>query len=294
MSGARRPAWLAAAPLLFVLLWSGGFTAVKLCLPHTGPLTLQVVRYAAVVVLLLPLWLLLRPALPDRATLWHLLRMGLVLQFGYFAATNLALAHGMGAGGVALIVAFQPVLVALLAPAVAGDAPMGTRGWVGLALGLAGAAMVIMAGQMVRGGDALSYLFALAALGLMAASALLERRHGRGCDPVTANLVMGAVALVASIPLAFALEDMHVDWTAQFLAGLAYLVLVSSLVSLSLLFLMLRHGEAARASSVFFLVPPVAAGVAWAVLGEAMTAPAILGTLVAAGGVALAMRAARR
>ena len=62
---APRPAWLPAAPFLFVGLWSGGFTAIKLCLPHVEPMTLQVLRYVTVVALLLPLWLILRPARPD-------------------------------------------------------------------------------------------------------------------------------------------------------------------------------------------------------------------------------------
>lgn len=284
-----RPAWLGAAPFLFVSLWSGGFTAVKLCLPHTDPLTLQVVRYAAVVALLLPIWLALRPPRPDRATLWHLVRIGLVLQFGYFAAMNLAMGHGMSAAAIALIIGLQPVMVALLAPLVTADGPLGPRGWAGLALGLAGAGLVILSGDAVRGGDAVSYVFAALALALMTASALMERRGGRPCHPVTANLVMCAVALVATTLLAVPLVPLRVEWAPAMIAGLAYLVLVNSLISLSLLFAMLRHGEAARASAVFFLVPPVAAAMAWGVLGEAMSALAIAGTALATAGVALAM-----
>lgn len=288
MSGRPRPpAWLPVAPFLFVLLWSGGFTAVKLALPHAEALTIQVLRYLCVVALLLPLWLALRPPRPDAATLRHLLRMGLVVQFGYFAAMNLAQQHGMGPGAVALIIGLQPVLVALLAPALCGDAPVGRRGWAGLGLGLVGAGMVIVSGSGLAAGGWLGLLFAVLALALMAAGALMERRGGRPCDLVTANLVMCAVALAATLPVAWLTETMRVDWQPGLFAGLAYLVLVNSLVSLSLLFLMLRHGEAARASTVFFLVPPVAAGIAWLVLGAAMTPLAIAGTAVAAAGVAL-------
>ncbi|MBY0336724.1 MAG: DMT family transporter [Acetobacteraceae bacterium] len=283
-----RPAWLPAAPFLFVALWSGGFTAVKLCLPHTGALTLQVARYLAVLALLLPLLVALRPPRPDRATLLHLLRIGLVLQFGYFAAMNLAMGAGMSAAAIALIIGLQPVVVALLAPMLAGDPPVGPRGWAGLSLGVLGAGLVILSGDaVVEGGGAVSFVFALAALGLMAASALMERRGGRACHPVTANFVMCGVALLATLPLAAATESLRVNWTAEMIGGLAYLVVVNSLVSLSLLRLMLRHGEAARASSVFFLVPPVAAAIAWVVIGEEMTALAIGGTALAAVGVAL-------
>lgn len=282
-----KPRWLPLAPFLFVLLWSGGFSAVAAALPHAEALTIQVLRYGCVVAILLPVWLVLRPAWPPRAAMGHLLRMGLLVQFGYFAAMNLAQQHGMGPGAVALVIGLQPVLVALLAPSVCGDAPVGGRGWAGLALGVLGAGMVIASGSGVSAGGWLGVGFALAALALMAAGALLERRGGHRVHLVTANLVMCAVGLVATLPLAWATETMRVDWTGEFVAGLAYLVLVNSLVSLSLLFLMLRHGEAAKASTVFFLVPPVAAVIAWVVLGATMAPLAVAGTAVAAAGVAL-------
>lgn len=244
-------------------------------------------RYATVVGLLLPLWLVLRPAMPDRATLIHLARMGLLVQFAYFAAMNLAMANGMGAGTVALLIGLQPVVVALLAPAVVGDPPVGRRGWVGLMLGMVGAAMVILSGSGFSASGWLGLFFAMAGLAVMTGGALLERKSGRSTHLVTANLVMCLVALLATLPVAALTETMRVDWAPGLFVGLAYLVLVNSLISLSLLFAMLRHGEAARASSVFFLVPPLAAAIAWAVLGDEMAWLAIGGTAVAAFGVAL-------
>ena len=111
-----------AAPWLFVLLWSGGFTAVAVAIPFAEPLTLQVLRYAVVVAGLLPALAVMRPAWPAAPTLRHLLRQGLVMQFGYFACTNLAIGHGMSPGGLALVIALQPILVALLSARVTGDA----------------------------------------------------------------------------------------------------------------------------------------------------------------------------
>lgn len=284
------PRWLMLAPFLFVTLWSGGFTAIAVSLPHVEPLTLQVLRYAAVVALLVPLWLVLRPPLPGRATFWHLARMGLLVQFAYFASMNLAMKAGMGAGTIALLIGLQPVAVAVLAPRVTGDPPLDARGWAGLGLGVVGAALVILSGSGLAASGWVGLFFAMLALACMTAGALLERRGGQGTHLVTANLVMCAVALLATLPLAFFLETMRVDWAPGLFAGLAYLVLVNSLISLSLLFAMLRHGEAARASSVFFLVPPLAALIAWAVMGEAMAGQAIIGTAVAVLGVALVVR----
>ena len=59
--------------------------------------------------------------------------------------------------------------------------------------------------------------------------------------------------------MALAIESFEADWTApEFLVALAYLVIANSLLSMTLLLAMIRAGEVARVSSLFYLVPPVA------------------------------------
>jgi drug/metabolite transporter (DMT)-like permease len=65
-------------------------------------------------------------------------------------------------------------------------------------------------------------------------------------------------------------------------------VLANSLVSITLLLMMMRRGEASRVSALFFLVPPLAGAIAWAVLGESLPAPAWAGMVLAAIGVGIA------
>ena len=221
----------------------------------------------------------------------HLLRQGLIIQFGYFACTNLALGHGMSPGGLALVIALQPILVALLSARVTGDAvPAGA--WGGLGLAFLGVVLVVVSGSAVAAADWLGLVFSLVALVAMTAGALLERRAGAPCHPVAANLILYAVGLAATLPLALALEEMRVDWTAPLLAGVGYLVVANSLIAMTLLLAMLRAGEAARVSSLFFLVPPLAALIGWVVLGRAVAPLAWVGTAMAALGVVLARRGA--
>jgi drug/metabolite transporter (DMT)-like permease len=58
-------ALILAAPVVFLILWSAGFAIAKLGLDHAEPLTLLALRYACVLVLLIPLALTLRPPLPQ-------------------------------------------------------------------------------------------------------------------------------------------------------------------------------------------------------------------------------------
>ncbi|MBU9124048.1 DMT family transporter [Burkholderia multivorans] len=285
-----KPGWLRAAPALFLLLWSSGFVFLKLGLRDADPLTFLALRYACVVALLAGPFLWLRPALPRTRRAWlNLIVVGLLLQAGYFSFTYLSLKLGMSAGAVALVTSQQPILVGLLAPALAGER-VGALRWVGLALGAAGAVLVILARGSVAIASPWALAFALLALACITGGTLWEKRFGTDVHPISANLVQYAVGLAVSAPLAFALEPMHVHWSAGLAGSLAYLVICNSLIAISLLLAMVRHGEASRVSALFFLIPPATALIALAVLGETIGALAWPGMALAAAGLYLVMR----
>jgi drug/metabolite transporter (DMT)-like permease len=65
----------------------------------------------------LPLFLVMRPPLPQRRIEWlHLFIVGFLIQAVYFCLCYIAFKSGVSAGGVAIIVCLQPILVGLIAP----------------------------------------------------------------------------------------------------------------------------------------------------------------------------------
>ncbi|MBV8272748.1 MAG: DMT family transporter [Cupriavidus sp.] len=284
------PPWLRAAPALFLLLWSSGFVFLKLGLRHADPLTFLALRYACVVGLLIGPCLWLRPALPTGIKPWlHLGVVGLLIQAGYFSFTYLSLKYGMSAGAVALVTSQQPILVGLLAPAIAGER-VDRMQWIGLAMGVAGAIMVITAKSSIDVASPAALAFAVLALLAMTSGTLWEKRFGTAVHPVLSNTVQYAVGLAVTAPLAFALEPMRIEWTPELVGSLAYLVVGNSIVAISLLLAMIRHGEASRVSALFFLVPPTTTVIALVVLGESIPPMAWPGMALAAAGLYLVMR----
>ncbi len=289
-----KPLWLLLAPAIFLILWSAGFAVAKVGLRHVEPITFLALRYGFVLVVLLPLIPIVRPPWPKRAADWlHLAVVGFLIQAVYFGLSYMGLGHGISAGAAALIVSLQPILVGLLAPQLAGER-VGALGWLGLALGLAGAAVVIVGRSAIEVTSVGGILLTVGGLLGMTAATLYEKRFGITQHPVVSNVVQYAVGLVAVLPVAWAIEDMQVEWTGEFVAALAYLVICNSLIAITLLLAMVRHGEASRVSALFFLVPPGAALIAWAVVGEVMPPMAWLGMGLAAIGVALVGRPAPR
>lgn len=282
--------WRLGAPFVFLLFWSTGFAVVKVGLQYSPPLLMLSLRYACVVAVLLPLQLIFRFPLPKSARHWFdLCVVGFLIQFVYFSFAFLSMKSGLSAGGIALIVSLEPILVGIVSPAFTGER-VRFKQWCGLALGLGGAIVVILAKSRISLASPIGMGFALCALFGMTAGVLYEKTHSRPVHPVGANLVECTVGLVLCLPLALLTEAPVVNWTWQFVASVGYLVVCNSLISISLLLAMVRRQQAARVSSLFFLVPPGAAFMGMVMLGEAMPAVAWLGMAVAAAGVWLASR----
>lgn len=277
------------APVLFLLLWSAGFAIAKIGLMHAGPFTLLALRYSIAVLILMPLVLLLKPAIPKGRALLDIAVVGFLIQVAYFGLCYIAFKSGVSAGGVAIIVCLQPILVSLIAPRMVGEAISRLR-WFGLALGLGGAVTVILARSGIALEPPLGVLAAVGGLIGMTAATLYEKRFGVTTHPVSANLIQYAVGAVFTLPLAIATEGMQADWTPELWATLAYLVIGNSLISITLLLAMIRAGEVARVSALFYLVPPLSALFAWPLLGEAMPPLAWAGIALAGIGVMLARR----
>lgn len=281
---------VALAPLVFLLLWSGGFTVAKIGINDADPLTLLALRYGCVVLLLAPLWLVFRPALPENRSQWiNLVVVGFLIQVVYFGTAWIAFSKGGTAGTVALITSLQPILVAVVMPMVSRETVSRKR-WLGLFLGLAGAYLVLIGNADIQITSGTIILFSTAALLAFTLATVWEKRFGISHHPLTSNLVQYSVGVIGTLPLAIYFEPMQIDVTGSFIFALAYLVLANSLLAISLLLMMIRNGEATRVSALFFLVPPTSALIAWLVLDERMASLAWLGMAVAAVGVWLATR----
>ena len=140
---------------------------------------------------------------------------------------------------------------------------------------------------------------AVIALAGITSASLWEKRFGLSHHPVTSNLIGYAAGMIPILPLAWWLEGTKsgglnllqgVDWTWQFMAAIVYLVVGNSVIAVGLLLSMIRAGEVSRVSALFYLVPPLAAIIAWLLIGEIIPLPAWPGILIAAGGVYIATR----
>jgi drug/metabolite transporter (DMT)-like permease len=214
--------------------------------------------------------------------------LGTLQHAGYLGGVWAAVKAGMPAGLAALIVCLQPVLTATWL-SWRGAQRVSWRQWLGLWLGLGGLTLVLW--QRLGGGEIAlaSTLFAVGALLSITIGTLYQKRFVEPLDVRSANVVQLAAALLVTLPLA-ALESATMHWNAPLLWAMAWSVLVLTLSGSSLLYLLIQRGAATEVTSLFYLVPPCTAVMAWIGFGETISISMWLGMVLCATAVLLVRR----
>lgn len=284
--------WLArAAPAAFVLIWSTGFVGARYGLTYTDPFTLLAVRIGLAAVILALLARVFRAGwLTDSRQYGRSALIGVLFHAGYLGGLFYAIYAGLPVSVTALIACLQPVLVAALSGQILGER-VTRRQWLGVAMGLLGVTIVLEPGLANFGGADAYPLTALAAaiVALLSTTAatLLQKRYGAGIPLLPGTSVQYFAAAIVLSVLALATEKVDIDWTPQFIAVLAWMVLGLSIGAILLMYWLLRVGTASGVSSLFYLVPPVTLVEAYLLFGEVLPLISLVGFAVSTVGVAL-------
>lgn len=288
--------------LLMVLpfaLWGTAMAAMKPLLSGAPVLSLAALR-------VLPAGALLLLAVPLLGRNWRVApadRPWLLL-FTLVDATVFQglLVHGLGGTGAGLgsvLIDSQPLLVALLARTLYGEA-INPFGWFGLLLGLAGILCLGLPAPLLRqwwlegpealGSDLFSHgeLWMLGAAAAMAIGTVLSRQASRNSDPVA---VTGWHLLLGGVPLALGavirpLLDPSVApaWPSWGIGGwalMAYASVLGSALAYGLFFWFAHQGDLTAFTSLTFLTPVFALFCAMALLEERLRPLQWLGVVLA-------------
>jgi drug/metabolite transporter (DMT)-like permease len=287
MTSPLRPGTLAAP--LFVVLWSTGFIGAKFGLPYIEPVTFLALRFLFVTAALLMWVLLARSAWLTRAQARDAAVIGILLHAVYLGGVYKAIDLGIEAGVSALIVGLQPVLTAFIARQFLGERLTPVQ-WAGIALGFMGVGLVVTRKLDAGVGDWRGVALCLGSLAGISIASILQKTRAAAHPVRSSTLVQFIAALVVLVPLSFAFETREVIWSGELIFTMAWLVLVMSLGALSLLLFLIRRGAASNVASLFFLVPPTTAVMAWGIFGEVLGPIEIAGIAVTTVGVVMVNR----
>jgi drug/metabolite transporter (DMT)-like permease len=282
----RLAPWIAP---VFVFIWSTGFIIAIYGMPHAEPMTFLVLRFSGVLIFMLPIVWIFQAPWPNTRQVLHIAISGIFLQAGYVGGVWVAVKLGMSAGLIALIVGLQPILTAWLAAFIAERV---TRlQWLGLLLGLLGVGLVVWAKLSLIGLSLSALLFAGLALLSITAGTLYQKKYCSQFDIRTGSVIQFAASLLVCLPLMLAFETMEVEWVPELIGSLLWGILAISIGAISLLFILIRNGEATRVTSLMYLTPPTTALMAWILFDEPMTWVIGLGIALTSSAVVLVNKA---
>jgi drug/metabolite transporter (DMT)-like permease len=275
--------WGALATIYVV--WGSTFAAIELAVRTIPPFLTMSVRHLIAGALLLA-WGLARS--PGERIGRRQIGAAVIFGGALFLGSHGALAWAIQripSGVAALVVASIPLWVALLDRLVLGRR-LSRRAIAGLVVGFGGVAILVDP----RGGDVdtIGAIAALAAAASWAAGSL----YSRGAPLPRAPIVSAGLASLAGGVLLLAVAAGRGELgevatgavSGESLFGVAYLIVVGSLIGLTAYVWLLRAAPISLVATYAYVNPVIAVFIGWALLGEAFTPRVLLagGAIVAA------------
>lgn len=277
------------APIIFVCLWATGFVGAKFSMPFAEPASFLFLRYVFAFALLAVISVLAKAKWPNRREAIHAMIVGALIHGLYLWGVFWAVRNGLPGGVAAIITGLQPLLTALIAGWWLRE-EISIRHWLGLAVGLVGIVLVVAPklDDASSGINSITIVAALLAVLSIALGTTYQKRFATQIDLRTGTAMQYIGAMIPIGLIAATFESFDITWNAQSIFAMVWLVVVLSIFSAFLLMWLIREGSVAKVSSLFYLVPAVAAGMTWFLFGEELNLVQMLGMVLCAAAVALA------
>jgi drug/metabolite transporter (DMT)-like permease len=276
------------APVIFVLIWSTGFIGAKYIIPFAEPFVFLTIRYFfATTILILIAKAIKEPLRISKAAIKQSMLVSVFLHVIYIGGVFYAVFIEIPAGVTAVIVSLQPILVSVLAIPILGE-KLTYRQILGLVLGFIGVIFLLspklFEGNLSTGFSVVGLICCVLALLGTTAGYLLQKKGGSDIPFLAGTAVQFATATVIFAIASVIFEPLKVEITLEFILALSWIVLALSIASIFLLFYLLRNDSASSVSSLYYLVPPLAALQAYYFFDERIKGIGLTGMVLAALG----------
>jgi drug/metabolite transporter (DMT)-like permease len=278
------------APPLFVVIWATGFIVARIVAPYAEPLTFLLVRYGLAAAVLAGIVLVARAPWPRTGREWgNALVAGILLHGCYLGAVFWAVKHGLPAGISALVAGLQPLVTGALAGPLLKE-KVSPRRWGGIVIGFVGACLVVA--PKLNDGGVPPLALGICILGMLSITlgTIWQKRTGSSLDLRVNATIQYIGAAAVTLPMVLLTEQGRIDFTLPLLGALAWAVFGLSIGAIGLLLYLIRQGAVVGVATLLYLVPPVAALMAFVLFGESLNPIQMVGMALAALGVAVASR----
>ena len=277
-------------PLIFILLWSSAFITTKPIVDYSDPFAALSFRFFIVAIGFYLFSIFSKQKiLADLKNILPSISTGILFHGFYLGGVFYSISIGLPTGIAALIVTLQPVLTNALAGPVLKE-KVTWKKWLGVFLGFVGATLVI-GFDIGKSLPTVGILAAFISLISVTIATLWQKKISNALPLSTSNMYQAIGGfLFHLVIIIFLIQNPFIDFSTTFIIAISHQILLVSFGAFTILMFLIKKNSASKTVSVFFLIPPTSAIMAWMFLGENLNAIDIFGFIIATLGVYISTR----
>ncbi len=276
-------------PFIFILLWSSAFITTKPIIDNSDPFSALAFRFALVALgfFLFSIYSK-KKIIIDRKNFFESFFSGVLFHGVYLGGVFFSISKGMPTGIAALIVTLQPILTNALSGPILNE-KVSLKQWIGVLLGFSGAVMVLGfdIGTEI---PTIGLVATLVALIAITTSTIWQKKLSNNLPLSVSNMNQALGGFIFHIIIIILFAEPYINFSTTFIIAMSHQIFLVSFGAFTILMFLIKKNSASKTVSIFFLVPPTSAFMAWLFLNENLSNLDLLGFLIATIGVYIATR----
>ena len=276
-------------PFIFIILWSSAFVTTKPIIDNSDPFVALAFRFFFVALgFFLFVLFTKQKILINSNNLIQSLFSGILFHGVYLGGVFYSVSIGMPTGITALIVTLQPILTNALAEKFLGE-KVSFKQWVGVVLGFMGAVLVL-GFDIASSLPAIGIISSFIALLAITSSTLWQKKISNDLSLSVSNMYQAIGGFFFHILVILIFTDPYINFTTTFFVAISHQIFLVSFGAFTILMFLIKNNSASKTVSIFFLIPPTTATMAWLFLNERLNNLDLVGFAVVTLGVYIATR----
>ena len=276
-------------PFIFILLWSSAFITTKPIIDNSDPFSALAFRFALVALgfFLFSIYSK-KKIIIDRKNFFESFFSGVLFHGVYLGGVFFSISKGMPTGIAALIVTLQPILTNALSGPILNE-KVSLKQWIGVLLGFSGAVMVLGfdIGTEI---PTIGLVATVVALIAITTSTIWQKKLSNNLPLSVSNMNQALGGFIFHIIIIILFAEPYINFSNTFIIAMSHQIFLVSFGAFTILMFLIKKNSASKTVSIFFLVPPTSAFMAWLFLNENLSNLDLLGFLIATIGVYIATR----
>ncbi len=276
-------------PFIFILLWSSAFITTKPIIDNSDPFSALAFRFALVALgfFLFSIYSK-KKIIIDRKNFFESFFSGVLFHGVYLGGVFFSISKGIPTGIAALIVTLQPILTNALSGPILNE-KVSLKQWIGVLLGFSGAVMVL---GLDIGTEipTIGLVATVVALIAITTSTIWQKKLSNNLPLSVSNMNQALGGFIFHIIIIILFAEPYINFSTTFIIAMSHQIFLVSFGAFTILMFLIKKNSASKTVSIFFLVPPTSAFMAWLFLNENLSNLDLLGFLIATIGVYIATR----